>query len=295
MGQRKTNLRKKTLGDYMILLVLTIMVLMIAVPFYMCVVVSFETSAAYAKNPASLWPSQFTLKNYDYLINTGSLLSGYENTLLLAGVGTAYAMVIMVCAAYAYSRPSFPGKKFLFIFILFTMFFGGGTVPKYLLMRSLKLTNSIWGVMLQGGVDAYYIIIMKNGFESTPPALSEAATIDGANDLQVFFHVMLPLQVPLLATFSLFAAVGYWNAWYWPSLLLTRQGTQPLQLVLRSIANQASTIEFQGSASGMATEDMFSQGMKMAAVVATMLPIMCVYPFLQKYFTKGVLVGSVKM
>ena len=287
--------RKKSLGDYVILFILTILMLVIVIPFYMCIVTSFETSAAYAKNPAALWPGEFTLKNYDYLINTGSLLSGYKNTILLAGVGTLYAMTIMVCGAYAFSRPAFPGKKLIFLLMLFTMFFGGGTVPKYLLMKTLKLTNSIWGVMLQGGVSAYYIIIMKNGFESTPASISEAATIDGAHDLQAFWHVLLPLQGPLLATFSLFTAVGYWNAWYWPSLMLTRQGTQPLQLVLRSIANQASELEFQGSASGMMSEDMFSYGMKMAAVVATMLPIMCVYPFLQKYFTKGVLVGSVKM
>ena len=121
--------RKKSLGDYVILFILTILMLVIVIPFYMCIVTSFETSAAYAKNPAALWPGEFTLKNYDYLINTGSLLSGYKNTILLAGVGTLYAMTIMVCGAYAFSRPAFPGKKLIFLLMLFTMFFGGGTVP----------------------------------------------------------------------------------------------------------------------------------------------------------------------
>ena len=292
-ARRKLNHR--TAGDYVIFIIMTLLAVVVALPFYLSIIVSFETTGSYAKNPAALWPAEFTLNNYKYRIDTGALPRGYANTLFLSGVGLVYAMVVMVLMAYAFSRPSFPGKKFFFLFMLFTMFFGGGLVPTYLLMRTLKLNNTLWGIILMGGVSAYNIIIMKGGFESTPASLSEAAIIDGANEFQVFFHVMLPLQMPLLATFSLFTVVGYWNGWYWPSLLLNKQNLQPLQLVLRSIVNQSSNIEFLGSASGMAEENLFSQGMKMAAVVATMLPIMLVYPFLQKYFTKGVLVGSIKM
>lgn len=292
---RRRGMNHWTSGDYVIFAVMTFLAVIVILPFHLSIVVSFETSGAYARNPAALWPAEFTLGNYRYLIETGALPRSYANTLFIAGFGLIYAMVIMVMMAYAFSRSTFPGKKFFFMYMLFTMFFGGGIVPTYLLMRSLRLNNTLWGVILMGGVSAYNIIIMKGGFESVPASLSEAAIIDGANELQVFIWVMLPLQAPLLATFSLFTVVGYWNSWYWPSLLLNKQNMQPLQLVLRSIVNQAAQVEFQGSASGMAEENLFSQGLKMAAVVATMLPIMLAYPFLQKYFAKGVLVGAIKM
>lgn len=295
MGKIKST-KRKTAGDYAIFVTLTILALVIVLPFYMSIVVSFETPAAYARNPAALWPGEFTLANYQFLLDSGALGTGYANTIFISGVGLIYAMLIMISMAYAFSRPAFYGKKFFFLVMLVTMFFGGGLVPTYLLMKNLGLRNTLWGIILMSGVSAYNIIIMKGGFESIPPSLSEAATIDGANDLQIFWKVMLPLQMPLLATFSLFTVVSYWNNWYWPSLLLSKSNLQPLQLVLRSIVNQASQVQQAGqSASGMASEDLFSEGLKMAAVVATMLPIMCVYPFLQKYFTKGVLVGSIKM
>ena len=293
---RNKGLKRKTTGDYVIFVVMTILALVIVIPFYLSIVISFETPAAYARSPAAMWPAEFTLANYKYLINVGALGVGYANTIFVAGFGLLYAMLLMVSMAYAFSHPSFPGKKLFFFIMLFTMFFGGGLVPTYLLMKDLGLRNTLWGIILMGGVSAYNIIIMKGGFESVPSSLSEAATIDGANELQIFWKVMLPLQMPLLATFSLFTVVGYWNSWYWPSILINKSKLQTLQLVLRSVVNSASAAQTAGqSASGMAGEDLFSEGMKMAAVVATMLPFMCVYPFLQKYFTKGVLVGSIKM
>ncbi len=293
---RNKGLNRKTTGDYVIFIIMTILALLIVIPFYLAIVISFETPAAYARNPASLWPVEATLANYKYLITVGSLGVGYSNTLFVVVVGLIYAMLLMVSMAYAFAQPKFPGKKFFFLVVLFTMFFGGGIVPTYLLMKDLGLRNTLWGIILMGGVSGYNIIIMKGGFESVPASLREAATIDGANDLQVFWQIMLPLQLPLLATFSLFTVVGYWNSWYWPSLLINKSKLQTLQLVLRSIVNRASSAQTAGqSASGMEGEELFSMGLKMAAVVATMLPIMCVYPFLQKYFTKGVLVGSIKM
>lgn len=291
---RTHKLKSKTTGDYVIFIIMTLLAIIVALPFYLSIVISFETGSAYALNPAALWPGEFTLENYKYLLSTGALGTGYANTLFISGVGLVYAMTTMILMAYAFSRPAFPGKKFFFLYMLFTMFFGGGLVPMYLLMKNLKLTNTLWGIILMGGVSAYNIIIMKGGFESVPSSLSEAATIDGANDFQTFFHVMLPLQLPLIATFSLFTIVGYWNSWYWPSLLLNKQHLMPLQLVLRSVVNTAAHLE-EVSASSDSADRMFSDGLKMAAVVATMLPIMCVYPFLQKYFAKGVLVGSIKM
>lgn len=286
-------IRKRTTGDYVIFVILTFLMLVIAIPFYNTIVISVETSAAYARNPLSLYPAEFSMDNYRFMFKNNAILYGYRNTVFIAAIGLVYGMTISVMMAYAFSR-QFPGKKFFFLLMLFTMFFGGGTVPTFLIMKKLKLINKLLGIILMSGVSSFNIIIMKNGFESTPPALEEAALIDGANDLQIFLRVMLPLQKPLLATFSLFTIVSYWNSWYWPLLLLNSPTKQTLQVVLRAIVNDASQAT-EVASSGSATAQTFSQGVKMAAVMITMGPIMIVYPFLQKYFNKGVMVGAIKM
>ena len=206
--------------------------------------------------------------------------------------GTALSMAASVMMAYAFSR-KFPGKKLIFLLMMFTMFFSGGMIPTYLQMKALKLIDSRWGIILFVGVSTYNIVILKSGFEQTPIDLEDAAKIDGANDLIIFFRVMLPLQGPLLATFTLFTAVAYWNEWFWSMLLINSASKMTLQTVLRSIVAEASAAA--DVSTGEADLDVFSQGVKMAAVMMAMVPIMCFYPFLQKYFVKGVMVGSVKM
>ena len=212
---------------------------------------------------------------------------------VLTVLGTVWGMGASVMAAYTFSRRDMPGRKIFFLLMLFTMFFDGGIVPTYLVMKKYGFIGSYAGVILLIGVSAFNIIIMKNGFEATPPALEEAAKVDGANDIRIFLQVMLPLQAPMLATFTLFTAVAYWNEWFWSLLTLTSSGTQTLQLYLRMIINSASDVTDMST--GMSTESTFSQGIKMAAVLLTIAPIMLVYPFLQKYFAKGILVGAVKM
>lgn len=286
-------MKRFSAGDAVIWILLTLLALITFLPFYNAVVISFETNRAYALNPVSLYPADFTMVNYEYLVAKGQIAVGYGNTLFVTLTGTALSMMAMVMAAYVFSRKKFPGKKPLFLLMLFTMFFSGGMIPTYLQFKQLKLIDSLWSVILYSGVSVYSIIILKNGFEQTPVELEEAAKIDGANDLTVFFRVMLPLQSALLATFTLFTAVGYWNEWFWSMLLINSGSKLTLQPVLRAIVAQSAA--FEDASAGEAASDSFSQGIKMAAVMMTMLPIMCFYPFLQKYFVKGVLVGSVKM
>ncbi len=290
---RKPGMKRFSAGDAVIWILLTLLALITFLPFYNAVVISFETNRAYALNPVSLYPADFTMVNYEYLVAKGQIAVGYGNTLFVTLTGTALSMMAMVMAAYVFSRKKFPGKKPLFLLMLFTMFFSGGMIPTYLQFKQLKLIDSLWSVILYSGVSVYNIIILKNGFEQTPVELEEAAKIDGANDLTVFFRVMLPLQSALLATFTLFTAVGYWNEWFWSMLLINSGSKLTLQPVLRAIVAQSAA--FEDASAGEAASDSFSQGIKMAAVMMTMLPIMCFYPFLQKYFVKGVLVGSVKM
>ncbi|MCM1188050.1 MAG: carbohydrate ABC transporter permease [bacterium] len=284
--------KKITAGDVFVAAVLTVCALIIFFPFYSSVVVSFQSPRAYMLNRVSMFPTEFSLKNYTYLFEKGQIANGYKNTIFITVIGTVYGMVISVMTAYAFSRKKWPGKKLFFLLMIFTMFFNGGMVPTYLQLKNMKLIDTLWGIILPLGVSAYNIIIIKSGFEQTPIELEEAAKLDGANDLTIFIHVMLPLQSALLATFTLFTAVAYWNEWFWSMLLINSGNKMTLQTVLRSIIAEAA-VEADITA-GEVTE-IFSQGVKMSAVILTMLPIMCVYPFLQKYFTKGVMVGAVKM
>ena len=288
----KPKRKKWSGGDYAVFIVLTLTALLILLPFYNAVVISLETNRAYALHPVSLYPAEFSLKNYQYLIDKGQLGVGFQNTIMITTSGTVLSMAASVMMAYAFSR-KFPGKKLIFLLMMFTRFFSGGMIPTYLQMKALKLIDSRWGIILFVGVSTYNIVILKSGFEQTPIDLEDAAKIDGANDLIIFFRVMLPLQGPLLATFTLFTAVAYWNEWFWSMLLINSASKMTLQTVLRSIVAEAAAAA--DVSTGEADLDVFSQGVKMAAVMMAMVPIMCFYPFLQKYFVKGVMVGSVKM
>jgi len=289
----KRKLKSATAGDVVITVVLTLLAFVIFLPFYNSIVISLETNRAFALHPVSLFPHEFTWSNYSYLIEKGQIGIGYVNTIFVTVIGTALSMAAMVMMAYALSRRSYPGKRLIFMLMMFTMFFSGGMIPTYLQFKQLGLIDSLWGIIFFSGVSAYNIIILKSGFEQTPVELEDAARIDGANDLVIFFHVMLPLQSALLATFTLFTAVGYWNEWFWSMLLINSGDKLTLQPVLRAIVAESSA--FEDMSAGEAGSDVFTQGIKMAAVMMTMLPIMCFYPFLQKYFVKGVLVGSIKM
>lgn len=281
--------------DFLTLILMTFIVLLIFVPFYNSVVTSFSTAASYTRNPFAFWPSEFTMDNYSIVLKNGTIFTCYLNTIMITVFGTVIAMGTSVAGAYVYSRRSFPGKKLLFMLLLFTMFFSGGMIPTYLTIKQLGLLNTRWSVILMCGISPFNIIILKTGFEQTPPALEEAAKIDGANDLLIFLRVLLPLQTAQIATITLFTAVGYWNEWFWSMLLINSSSKMTLMSYLRAIIMEGSGVsDSQQGATGMDFHN-FSMGVKMASVMLTMLPIMCVYPFLQKYFAKGIMVGAVKM
>ena len=203
--------------------------------------------------------------------------------------GTTYQLFFTVITGYALSRKDWLGKNFVMNMILVTMFFGGGLVPYYLLIKSLGMMNTIWVMIIPGAIDTFNMLLMRNYFASLPKELEESAKIDGANDIQIFVKIFLPLSLPMLATIGLFFAVGNWNSWYNGMLFNSDESIKTLQQVLQDIVmTQSSSIVSPNPAK------VNSESLKTAAIFFTIIPMMCLYPFLQRFFVKGIVVGAIK-
>ena len=290
--KRRRGRDRITFFDIVISTIMTVLVVLIIVPFWNAIVISFSTNEFYINNRFALWPGEFTLSNYAALFSRGSgLITAYGNTIMISVVGTVAGMTVMTLAAYAFSR-RFPGRRWLFMVAIFSMYFGGGLVPTYLNLKNLHLLNTHAGVIMLTLASVSHIIIIMKGFEAIPKEMEEAAIIDGANDFTVFWRVMLPLNKPTMATYALFTFVDLWNDWYWPMLILTDSDKSLLQVYLRNIVNSASRIA--GTADAVAGSS-FSMGVQMACILVVILPVMLIYPYVQRYFVKGIYVGSVKM
>lgn len=280
--------------DYFLFIVLIIAALMILIPFLNVIAISFATPKEYADNPLMIFPKNPTLASYKALFSDGSILTGYWNTIKLLLAGLPLSLFLTSSMAYGLSRNKFPGKKFIFFLVLFTMIFNGGIVPLYLVMKTLHLTGSLWSVILVGSFSAFNMILMMNYFQSLPESLMESARLDGAGEWKILFSVVLPLAAPIMATITLFYGVAFWNSWYDAMIFLRKADQLPLQNVLRSIIVESSTNASNASSVDAVGKQAFSTGMKMAAVFVTMVPIMCFFPMLQKHFAKGVLTGAIK-
>ena len=275
--------------------ILPLFALLIAVPFYNVIIVSITGQAEYLRaGGLMLFPKQPTLDSFRRLFQNKLLWTGYRSTLTIVAIGMPMNVLLTFCMAYGLSRKGWPGRRIVFVLVLITMIFNGGIVPMYLLIKELKLLDTLWSVIFAGGLNTFYMIITKNFIESLPESLIESAHLDGANEWTILFRIVMPLSKPILATIVLFYAVDRWNEWYNSMIFLTSSRKFTLQLVLRNIVINS---EMQGAAANSgAVSDVpqFTMGIKMCAVIMTMLPIMCVYPFLQKHFAKGIMVGAIK-
>ena len=264
-------------------------------PFYNSILVSFMSQAEYMRKPFALWVSNPTLAAYEEILSEGKFLLGYKNTLTILAFRLPLALFVTSTAAYALSRRRYLGSKFLNNFIVFTMYFGGGTIPLYLLIRSYGLMNNLLSLIILHSFTVYHMVLIKNFFYTIPDSLEESAKIDGANDLVIFGRIFLPLAKPIIATVALYVTVAVWNEWYSAMLYLSDPKKWPLQLVLREIIGNATaeiTEEMQGDE--LVTKETFALNVQMASVVVTMGPIMLVYPYMQKFFMSGLTVGAVK-
>lgn len=274
---------------------LTVIGLVTLFPLYYVLVVSFSDPAEFIRNKATLFPKKWSLDSYRYLLSTNSFTRAIGNSAFLATVGTMLSLFVTSCLSYALSRRRLQGRRVMMLLILLTTLFNPGIIPPYLLIRDLHLINSTWSLILPVLTSGWYVLLMKGFFDSIPSSLEEAARIDGCNDIGVWWRIILPLSLPSLAAFGLFYAVAYWNTFFTALLYINDFNKQPLQVLLQNILIDSSTASGGTAAVEITAEQQIpSETLKMAAVVIATVPILMVYPFLQKHFAKGAMVGSVK-
>ncbi|OPH58384.1 ABC transporter permease [Paenibacillus ferrarius] len=278
-------------GNY---LVLGLIGLTAILPFIYVIAGSFASDAELTKRTVFLVPETFSLSAYKFIFSTDTIMKSIWVSLYIMVVGTAVNLFFTVTMAYALSKRGLMGRNAVLNMVVFSMLFGGGLIPMYLVVRELHLLDSYWALMIPGAISAFNLIIVKNFFQELPPELEEAAKIDGCTELGLLWRIVLPLSMPVLATFTLFYAVGHWNNFFSALLYINDPAKWPLQVMLRQIvllsqmaAGDASTVDPQF------VKDQ-EQSIKMAVIVVGTIPILLVYPFLQKHFAKGVLIGSVK-
>lgn len=260
------------------------------VPFLFVLAGSFATEAELATRSFFLWPETFSLGAYEAIFTSPAFVRAMVTTVLVTAVGTLVQLALTATMAYPLSKSNLPGGRTILALVVFTMVFGGGMIPTFLVVKDLGLLNNYWALILPMAINPFSLIIIKNFFQQLPAELEESSKIDGANELQTLWHIILPLSKPVLATFALFYAVGIWNDFMSPLLYLNDNSMWTLQMFLRQVttATDLSIIDQDPSQLPPA------QGIKFAVIIVATLPIVLFYPFLQKHFAKGMLIGSVK-
>lgn len=275
---------------------LTIFTLVVSYPIIYVISSSFSSGTAVTTGRVVLWPVDFSLEGYKTVFSHRYILSAYRNTLFYTVAGTCINLAVTMTCAYPLSRRDFPMRKFFTGLFLFTMFFSGGLIPTYILMSRIGFVNTIWAMLIPGALSVYNMILVRtflNG--SIPLELLEASQIDGCSDFKYFTSILLPLSKPVIAVITLYYAVGHWNAYFSAMMYLNDVQLFPLQLILRQIlvANQISLNDLVDVESMVAKQGL-ADILKYALIVVSTAPIMCMYPFIQRYFIKGVMIGSVK-
>lgn len=295
---RKENRIRRTFGsrafDVFNVIFMLLFLLVTLYPFWYVVIVSLSDGKAVLSGQVSLWPVNITLDTYRVVLRDSSIITGFKNTVIYTTLGTFINLVCTSLCAYPLSRPDLLGKKQVMGMIVFTMFFSGGMIPAYLVMNQMKMIDTIWAMVLPGAISTYNMIVMRTFFMGIPESLHESACLDGANDWQVLVRIVLPLSMPIMATMLLFYAVGHWNSYMNALLYLNSKSLFPLQSILRNMVVDGQLSEAQTQVGGGSSFTVIETTMKYATIVVSTLPILLIYPFVQKYFVKGVMIGSIK-
>ena len=294
MAKLKTR-RGNRMFDICLYAVFSLLAVLMIYPLYYVVIMSLANTVALAKHSPYILPYSIDLTGYQTIFKDSTFFQALGTTLFVTIVGVAINMTLSILGAYALSKKYLPGRNLFLGIILFTMLFSGGLVPSYLNIKSLGLINNVWVMILPTAIGTYYMIIMKNYFSSLPESLEEAAEIDGANAFVILIKIVVPISKPFIATFSLFYAVERWNEWYNAMLYISQKKYQPLQIYLRELlVNLNSQLTAQAQMMMGETQKIQASTVQMACIVVTMVPILCIYPFVQKHFVKGIMIGGVK-
>lgn len=291
--QKSTGI-KQSLGSRIFDIVNVTLLVLLAIstfyPFWDCLVVSLSSLKSYLFTNIHIWPSEWSFEGYIYMLKNVDLWISYANSIFVTVVGTLINMILTIMSAYVLSRKDLKGRRVLMFLIVFTMMFSGGIIPTYIVVKNLNLMDSLWAMILPSAINTYNLIILRNFFSSLPVELEEAALLDGCTDIGVLFRIMIPISKPAITTITLFYGVDHWNDFFSAIMYINDKAHWPLQLFLRSMLFENDA----AYASGGESMFLLGQPMKMAAVMLAIIPIMCVYPFLQKYFEKGMMIGAVK-
>ena len=298
MALKKKLGKNQSVSDLIFILINTLLMLFITLimlyPMYYVLIVSLSNSNKIPANSSLLLkPLGFTFEAYKAVLKNPGIMSGYRNTLNILAVGLLVNLTLTSIGAYFFSRKDVKLQKPLWLLVLFTMYFSGGTIPFYFTVLDLGLKNSLWALILPGAISTFNMIVLKNAFEAIPDSLEESVRLDGGGHFVMLFRIILPLSKSAMAVMVMYYAVGHWNSWFNAMLFIDDRELFPLQLILREILIVGDT---QDMMEGTATADAvsLSQSLKYAVIIVSTVPILLVYPFMQKYFVKGVMIGSVK-
>ena len=287
---QRFNTRAGRAFDVVNVVLLTLVGLLALLPFLYVLAGSFATELEITTRPFFLWPHEFTTASYASILSSTAFVRAFVTTVVVTLVGTLIQLALTALMAYPLSKVELPGRRTIMTVVVFTMVFSAGMIPTFLVVKQLGLLDTYWALILPAAINPFSLIIIKNFFQQLPQELEESAKIDGAHELQILRHVVVPLSKPVLATFALFYAVGIWNDYMSPLLYLNDQSMWTLQMFLRQVTASASM-----TAQDMGTElPPPAQGIKFAVVIVATIPVLLAYPFLQKHFAKGMLIGSVK-
>ena len=287
------------LYDAIVMLCILLLLLLILYPLWFVIIASFSNSSEVMKGNVIFWVKDFSVEAYEKVLSDPKILSGYRNTIIYTVVGTLINLAGTIAIAYPLSRRDFVGRKTISVILTFTMFFSGGLIPTYLVYKQIGLINSPWVMMLPGMVNVYNMIVMRSFFESLPYEMHEAAFIDGCGNIQILVSIVLPLSLPIVAVMLIFYGVSHWNEYFNALVFISDQELKPLQLILRDIlitstARVSSMMSGGAANSGEKDRIRTAESIKYAVAIVSTLPVLCLYPFLQKHFSKGVMIGAIK-
>lgn len=287
------------LYDAIVMLCILLLLLLILYPLWFVIIASFSNSSEVMKGNVIFWVEDFSVEAYEKVLSDPKILSGYRNTIIYTVVGTLINLAGTIAIAYPLSRRDFVGRKTISVILTFTMFFSGGLIPTYLVYKQIGLINSPWVMMLPGMVNVYNMIVMRSFFESLPYEMHEAAFIDGCGNIQILVSIVLPLSLPIVAVMLIFYGVSHWNEYFNALVFISDQELKPLQLILRDIlitstARVSSMMSGGAANSGEMDRIRTAESIKYAVAIVSTLPVLCLYPFLQKHFSKGVMIGAIK-